>query len=160
MEITHISFLMRLIVVQQDMRAPQEDNMLFFFFFWSLGALGREIAQLPVRMLIIAAGWGWQTRRAEAASQKPHSCWRLCAQTRLMFHEDALRVSVNAPNWRDQSFFSANNAEICCKMTPGIISPEVLTCAAMSISLFTFSFFPSLVLRKSRRHPASERSRP
>lgn len=35
-------FLMSLILVQQDVPAPQEDNMLFFFFFCSLGALRME----------------------------------------------------------------------------------------------------------------------
>lgn len=33
------------------------------------------------------------------------------------------------------------------------------TCADMSISLFSFSFFPSSVFRKSRRHPANENRR-
>lgn len=36
---------------------------------------------------------------------------------------------------------------------------RVFTCAAMSISLFTFSFFPTSVFRKSRRQPASEKRR-
>lgn len=34
-----------------------------------------------------------------------------------------------------------------------------LTCAAMSISLFSFSFLPSSVFRKSRRQPASQKRR-